>query len=995
PTLSVQAAETQALENVVENYTDIENSEYKITNVECYDYSMYVYYSVPQDCEIVMAVFDGVTGRIIQMDTNNLYAPSNRYYNGYVYFGFNNYGNRKFTYKLFIVDSDNRPLGKSYSGEKEVTGYSESPSFWCDMEIEPHPTVPLKEDSGKCGYNADWSVNTDGVLTIDGEANPYYPAENAMPWNEYREGITSVVFKNPPYSFGRYLLQGLSKVKEITIPDVSYVDMGCIQDMASLETIYIGSYTDSIYDGAFINCPALKNFVVDEASEYFKSVDGVLYSKDGTTLMRYPSGRTDKTFIIPDTVDYIDGYAFEGAKNLETIVMSDNVTYINNYAFKDCTSLANVTLSANVSGISEGAFSNCSSLKSIVLPENLNYIGLNCFENTAIEEINIFGQTDEISFDFLQTLPDTLKRITVDAENTYFTVDNGVLFNADKTNLLKYPCGASATSYTVPESVTSIESGAFANCKNLENITIGDNVQNIGESAFENCSNLKSIALTNVEVISSYLFQNCTSLESVSLGNATEIYNRAFNGCKSLETVTIPASVRYINNNIFAHCDSLESINVEDGNSNYRTVDDCLYNGTCLMEYPNAKASSYTVSTETTKIASYAFSGRASLTSITIPDSVTNVDSYAFSDCTNLKNVSLPESISSINYYTFYNCTSLSSIVIPDSVGCLDSCAFQNCKSLKSVELPSNDYCYLSDRAFSGTGLESITIPKNIELYYNVFAGSHSLKSIKFMGDAYSYSPYLTFWNFDDLTIYYPKSNSTWTSEKMVNYEHKDSLKWVAYDDGSPDYMGKHTFTGLEPNCEYIVGVNDGTPSDGLLSYNNTLYIDQLTADSKGEITMNYTLRYNTSNIVPFALGTAKYDISNAFPFVSDIVYTGKAQDKPDNYSVTFDGKELTEGVDYLVVDGSGFDGAGYSTFSVVGIGNYYGTASYGYIVLGTEYDVDCDGMITVRDATAIQLYLAGIRELGDEYAADVNCDGEITVDDVTCIQKLLAGLSL
>lgn len=989
PTISAQAAETQAIENVVENYSDVENSEYKITNVYCYNYYMDVYYSVPENCKMVMAVYDGVTGRMTQLKTEEITASSD----DYAYFYFDNYGNRKFTYKLFIVDYNNRPLGKSYSEEVEITDCYETPTFWYDMELEPHPTVALKEDSGRCGYGGNWSVNTDGVLTIDGEANTYFDAENAMPWNEYREGITSVVFKNPPYSIGGYILQGLSKVKEITIPDIYYLGENSCVDMDSLETVYIGSNTGDIYGGAFIRCPSLKNFVVDEASEYFKSVDGVLYSKDGTSLIRYPAGRTDKTFIIPDTVGYIYSYAFEGAENLDKIVMGDNVSSIGDYAFKDCSSLSDLTFSANVKNFSEGVFLNCSSLKNIVLPENPGYISSDCFENTALEAINIPAELDKYSLDFLQSMPDTLKSITVDADNTNFVVDNGVLFNSDKTTLVKYPCGAPATSYTVPESVTRIEAYAFKNCKNLENITIGDNVNEICNNAFENCSKLKSISLTNVEYIDSYMFKNCTSLVNVDLGNAVYIYDGVFYGCKSLETVTIPASVRSIYNSIFAFCDSLKSINVEDGNINFHTVDGCLYSGSCLKEYPNAKASNYTVSSETTDIEYYAFYGRTSLTSITIPDSVTRIGESAFSDCTNLKNVTLPEGISYINSYAFYNCTSLSSIKIPDSVRDVYSCAFSKCKSLKSVELPKGDSCYLSDRAFSNTGLESITIPQNTYFYYNVFVGSYSLKTIKFMGNSYSYSPYLTFWNFDDLTVYYPRGNTSWRSENMSNYEHKDSLKWIAYDDGTPDYKGKYTFTGLEPNCEYIVGVDSYIEGDCLLYDYSTYYADQLTSDSNGTITMNYALRGETSKIVPFILGAPKYDITTASINIPEIVFSGKGQARPDNYTVTLGGKELVESVDYIVTDESGYGDEGSYTFTIVGTGNYYGLTSQDYKVVCAKYDVDGDGIVTIRDTTAIQFYLAGIRTPQNLDAADANGDGVISIDDVTYIQKLLAGI--
>lgn len=108
---------------------------------------------------------------------------------------------------------------------------------------------------------------------------------------------------------------------------------------------------------------------------------------------------------------------------------------------------------------------------------------------------------------------------------------------------------------------------------------------------------------------------------------------------------------------------------------------------------------------------------------------------------------------------------------------------------------------------------------------------------------------------------------------------------------------------------------------------------------------------------------------------------------------ITLDGKKLVEGIDYFVTDYSGFDGSGEYRFYIVGMGNYYGSASKEYWAIGTDFDVDGDGIITIRDCTAIQLYLVGLREINDFYAADVNGDEEITIDDVTCLQKFLASI--
>ena len=162
PTLSVQAAETQAIQNVVENYTDVENSEYKILDVTRSYSEIDVYYSVPEKCYIIMAEYDGVTGFLKQIDTKKVSPTASM-----TYFYLYSYGNLNSTVKLFIVDLNYRPLGKSYTKNIEITGESEAPSFGYGYDMDPHPTVPLKNDSGKYGNGANWSVNTNGLLTVD------------------------------------------------------------------------------------------------------------------------------------------------------------------------------------------------------------------------------------------------------------------------------------------------------------------------------------------------------------------------------------------------------------------------------------------------------------------------------------------------------------------------------------------------------------------------------------------------------------------------------------------------------------------------------------------------------------------------------------------------------------------------------------------------------------------------------------------------------------
>lgn len=150
PTISVQAAEAQEIIDVVENYTDIENSEYKILDITHSYGEIYVRYSVPAACKLVLAEYDGVTGYLRSTQIKSLSSGTN----SSIYFYLDYYGNQSVTIKLFIVDSNNRPLGKSYTESFEITENNEAPSFFYGYDMDPHPTVPLKNDSGRYAYAA-------------------------------------------------------------------------------------------------------------------------------------------------------------------------------------------------------------------------------------------------------------------------------------------------------------------------------------------------------------------------------------------------------------------------------------------------------------------------------------------------------------------------------------------------------------------------------------------------------------------------------------------------------------------------------------------------------------------------------------------------------------------------------------------------------------------------------------------------------------------------
>ena len=143
-------------------------------------------------------------------------------------------------------------------------------------------------------------------------------------------------------------------------------------------------------NNTFEKCSSLKRILVDEENPYMKSIDGVLYSKDGKTLICYPADKEGESYVIPDGTEEIRNYAFAGNTHLKSVSMPDSVTTVGEYAFSNCTALKDVKLSSNVEIIPYGLFSHCSSLESIVIPHKVEIIGRFSFSYcTSLESIVI------------------------------------------------------------------------------------------------------------------------------------------------------------------------------------------------------------------------------------------------------------------------------------------------------------------------------------------------------------------------------------------------------------------------------------------------------------------------------------------------------------------------------------------------------------------------------------------------------------------------------
>lgn len=169
-----------------------------------------------------------------------------------------------------------------------------------------------------------------------------------------------------------------------------------------------------------------------------------------------------------------------------------------------------------VTSIGDSTFSNCSSLTLIEIPNSVTNIGTDSVISCS-----------------------SLTSINVSENNSYYSSENGVLFNKDKTELIKYPNGKTETEYIIPDSVTSIGGSTFIECTNLTSITIPNSVTEIGNSAFMGCIALEEINIpNNVKYIYSYTFRGCTNLIKIIIPNSViSIGDMAFFKCSISATI--------------------------------------------------------------------------------------------------------------------------------------------------------------------------------------------------------------------------------------------------------------------------------------------------------------------------------------------------------------------------------------------------------------------------------------------------------------------------
>jgi len=522
-------------------------------------------------------------------------------------------------------------------------------------------------ESGQCGDSLTWTLYDDGELVIDGAGDMWvWDSLDSVPWRPYTDFITSA-----------FISESVSSISYLT----------------------------------FSECSMLTRIIVDKNNpNYSNDEAGVLFNKNSTTLIQYPIGKAETSYIIPD-----------------------GVTEIGKNSFFRCDKLINVTIPNSVMSIMERAFFHASRLEQVTLPENLQQLESEAFSFTNLKEIEIpgsifsyvdafsncknltkvvfqktpRGETGMVFHGLLRNCP-ALKEIQVEDGHFLKTVD-GVLY-ANNT-LIQYPIGRNETKFNVPKGTDSIQSFAFMG-SSLNSITMPNTITFIGNSAFENCDYLTSVTLpAGVVSIGDGAFQNCDRLKNVIIPNSVlSIDNSAFRECSSLLSVTIlsPYAVfvgdvffsSHPNLTLYGYPGSTAEEYAESTGLRFVALDESgepespkiIGSGKCGNNLTWALYESGELVIEGTgEMTSCPWSpNKNRITAVSLPDGITSIASFAFLNCENLNRIEMPDSISEIGTQAFAYCFKLKNITIPKSVTVIGNKAFEFIDGLTVTVLADN-----------------------------------------------------------------------------------------------------------------------------------------------------------------------------------------------------------------------------------------------------------------------------------------------------------------
>lgn len=274
-------------------------------------------------------------------------------------------------------------------------------------------------------------------------------------------------------SFGSSVFNGCTGLKSIDLPtSIKEIPSFTFHD-SGLTSIFIHKDVVKIGDHAFCNCPIESYHVEKDNVEYSSDEDGVLYNKQQTVLLKFPSGKILDTYKVKDTVVRLGECAFKKCL-LTNIVFPDSLKFGSSQMFAGCSKLKSVVL-GSISNLSVYSFAKC----------------------VQIEEFDLSKFTS-FGYSIFEDCPN-LKKVILNSNNK--TISSSTFKNCSSLCEINL------------QNVEIILNDAFNGCSSLERIDLGSNIKEISANSFANCSSLKEIHINKINI--DELQINATSFDNI------------------------------------------------------------------------------------------------------------------------------------------------------------------------------------------------------------------------------------------------------------------------------------------------------------------------------------------------------------------------------------------------------------------------------------------------------------------------------------------------
>ncbi len=473
-----------------------------------------------------------------------------------------------------------------------------------------------------------------------------------------------------------------SNLVKIDVPEgVVTIGDGAFSYCTKLTDITISSTVESIGVDVFESANALRKINVSAENKYYSDDSGILFDKSRTVLILCPPKNDVVEYVVPESVLTIEKAAFYNNSNLKTIVLSEGIKNIGSSAFENATALASVTIPASVEEIGDGAFVSCSSMvaytvdngnkfyssdeynalydkeqtvliaypaasdtKEYIIPATVVTVKRKAMSSSCVLDKLVISDSVEIIEKFgieKSTIKEIvigngladvggrafyncrINTISVNEKNNYFSVEDNILYNKDKTVLVKYPTGKNGDTLVIPDTVNEISENAFASVS-LKSVIMPNNVEKIGTLAFEAVNSIKEITIVNPNAV---LSSNCLPLNS---GYTVYGYrsSTAEKYCSSLNKTFVPLydglSVDYE-----------DGVLILSGTSELPVID----NENMCPWAAFAESTDCILIRDISLISANAFSEFYEISSIIFESDNITVEDNAFADCHNLKTV--------------------------------------------------------------------------------------------------------------------------------------------------------------------------------------------------------------------------------------------------------------------------------------------------------------------------------------------------------------------